>query len=142
MTFAIESEVDTIIDGFTHANVTGVSGKPTRKYLSDKDLYTISDRQTNGLIKFTQETLINHTRDTGNSMTEEYLFFGHTYLDVDINEMEFLSELNRLFNVNNQSISRTAEYFFTWENNGFTGAGLLDFSLTLNIKKQFVDDDL
>lgn len=142
MTFDIEAAVDTIINGFTHANVTGVSGKPIRKYLSDDDLYTVSDRQTNGIIKFTQETLINKERDGPKSMNENYLFFGHTYLDANINAMEFLSEINRLFDVNNQSISRTAEYIFTWAFMGFTGAGLQDFSMTLEIDKQFVEDDL
>ena len=142
MTFDIETAINTILGNFTHANVTGVSGVPIRKYLSDDDLYSIPDRQTNGCIKFTQETLINKEKDGGNSTEENYLFFGHVYLDATINGMEFLSEINRVFNVNNQSITRTAEYIFTWESNGFTGAGLQDFSITIETEKYFVEDDV
>ena len=70
MTFDIETAIDTIINNFDHTKVTGCSGKPPRKYPSDVDLYTFSERQTDGCLKFNQIKLVNTLRRKHLSRTQ------------------------------------------------------------------------
>lgn len=138
MAYTAITDLDTVISGnFTHGNVTGISGLPTRKYPTDNDLHSTSIRQTNGFIKCEQVNLFDVEARTKDYDDEEWEFVGFIYLDDGITHTEFLDELQRCFNVNNQSTTMTTEYKLIWQYQGFSST-LQIFSYRILAKKTFV----
>ena len=132
------SDLDTVISNtFAHANVTGISGAPVRKYPSNNDLHSTIIRQTNGFIKCEQVNLITVEVRTSAYEDEEWDFIGFIYLDDGITATEFLDELQRTLTVNNQSTTMTSYYTLIWQHQGFQGT-LQIFSYRINAEKILV----